>query len=195
MATSVTLVRHGETEWSRSGQHTGRTDIPLTDDGRMEAEHIGRALEGRHFNLVLTSPSQRAIETCALAGLGDQAAIEPDLHEWDYGEYEGITTAQIHETRPEWNLFRDGAPGGEDAAAIGARVDAVLARVLAHDGAAALFAHGHVLRVMGARWIGLPPEGAAKLALSTATLSVLGFERQTPVVSSWNLSPASLEAR
>lgn len=189
MATSVTLVRHGETAWSLSGQHTGRTDIPLTEHGREEAAEIGRALAGFEFDLVLTSPLQRAIETCALASLGASAEVDPDLREWDYGDYEGVTTASIHETRPDWNLFRDGVPGGEDAAAIGVRVDRVLERARACEGKVAFFAHGHVLRVLGARWVGLPPRDAALFGLTTGTVSVLGFERATPIIASWNLDP------
>ena len=188
MATSVTLVRHGETEWSRAGRHTGSTDLALTEAGCVEAERLGLALQGQRFDLVLTSPMARAVETATIAGFGKQAQVESDLLEWNYGEYEGITTAQIHETRPDWNLFRDGAPGGEDAVAIGARVDRVLEKVRSVEGTVALFAHGHVLRVLGARWVRLPPEDAALLALSTATISTLGYERETPVVSTWNMS-------
>src|SRR5918911_811134 len=182
----VVLVRHGETEWSRDGRHTGRTDIPLTDKGRRQAEKLGELLRDRSFSLVLTSPLQRASETCRLAGLGDVARPTDDLLEWDYGEYEGITTPQIRESRPGWLLWRDGCPAGEDAAAVGKRADRVLEQT-EHAGAdVALFAHGHVLRVITARWLGLPPDSGALFALSTATLSVLGYEREVRVIRLWN---------
>jgi probable phosphoglycerate mutase len=181
------LARHGETEWSRSGRHTGSTDLPLTDRGRDAARRLGEKLRGETFDLVLTSPLARARETCQLAGFGDQAVVTADLAEWDYGEYEGITTDEIRETRPGWQLFTDGAPGGERAAAVGARVDRVIGQVRALDGGRAIaFAHGHLLRVLGARWVELPPEGGAHLLLGTATLSVLGWDRETPAVQRWN---------
>jgi broad specificity phosphatase PhoE len=186
----VVLVRHGETEWSRSGQHTGTTDIPLTDAGRAQAERLRAELEGRDFARVLTSPLGRAMETCRLAGLADRAEVTDDLREWDYGEYEGITTPQIRERRPDWNLWRDGCPGGETADQVGARADRLIEPLRGLDGDAALFAHGHVLRVLAARWVGLPPEDGARLALSTATVSVLGWERETPVIRLWNRSVA-----
>jgi broad specificity phosphatase PhoE len=191
----VVLIRHGETEWSRDGRHTGRTDVPLTDGGRRQAEALGARVKGRRrFALVLTSPLQRARETCRLAGLGDQAEVTDDLLEWDYGEYEGITTARIRESRPGWYLWRDGCPGGEHAPDVGRRVDRVIATVrrvvYQHDGDAVLFAHGHVLRTLAARWIGLAPEAGGLLALSTATYSVLGFEREVPVIWTWNASRA-----
>jgi broad specificity phosphatase PhoE len=180
----IVLVRHGETEWSRDGRHTGRTDLPLTENGRRQAELLRGALAEWGFTQVLSSPLQRALETCRLAGLGDSAQTTDDLREWDYGEYEGITTAQIRESRPDWYLWRDGCPGGEQAADVGRRVDRVIASL--GEGDVALFAHGHVLRVLAARWIGLEPEAGALLALGTGTLSVLGYERETRVVTRWN---------
>jgi broad specificity phosphatase PhoE len=186
----IVLARHGETEWSRDLKHTGRTDIPLTDRGRAEAEHLGRALAGRSFARVLSSPLQRAVETCRLAGLGDQVELTDDLLEWDYGEYEGITTAEIRRERPDWYLWRDGCPGGETAADVGRRVDRVIAELRGVEGDAVLFAHGHVLRVLTARWLRLGPECGALFKLDTGTLSTLGFERETPVITRWN-SPVS----
>lgn len=180
----IVLVRHGETEWSRDGRHTGRTDLPLTENGRRQAELLRGALAEWGFAQVLSSPLQRALETCRLAGLGDSAKTTDDLREWDYGEYEGITTPQIRESRPDWYLWRDGCPGGEQAADVGRRVDRVIASLV--EGDVALFAHGHVLRVLAARWIGLEPEAGALLALGTGTLSVLGYERETRVVTRWN---------
>ena len=156
---NVFAIRHGETAWSLSGQHTGTTDIPLTDNGRRLAERMRPVLAEEAFALVLCSPMQRARETCELAGLGDKAVIDPDLAEWNYGEYEGLTPKQIHEVAPGWLIFRDGCPGGEAPEQVGARVDRVIARARAVDGDVALFAHGHVLRVLVARWIGLPAGG------------------------------------
>jgi probable phosphoglycerate mutase len=182
----VVLVRHGETAWSRSGRHTGRTDVPLTDAGVRNAELLAPRLERRHFAGVFTSPLSRAAETCRLAGLGEKAQVREELLEWDYGEYEGITTPQIRESRPDWYLWRDGCPGGEQPRDVGARADRVIAAIADADQDVALFAHGHILRVVAARWIGLGPEAGALLALNTATLSVLGFERETRVVRRWN---------
>jgi broad specificity phosphatase PhoE len=182
----VLLIRHGETEWSRSGRHTGRTDVPLTDLGRQQAELLGRRLRGRSFALVLTSPLGRARETCRLAGLGEGALLRDELREWDYGDYEGITTPEIRSGRPGWFLWRDGCPGGETAAEVGTRADRVVAELRAAGGDCAVFAHGHVLRVLAARWLGLPPEEGRLLGLSTATLSILGYERDTPVLWLWN---------
>jgi broad specificity phosphatase PhoE len=187
----IILARHGETEWSRDLKHTGaRTDIPLTDHGRAEGEKLGRALAGRLFARVLSSALQRAVETCRLAGLGDQVELTDDLLEWDYGEYEGITTAEIRRERADWNLWRDGCPGGETSADVGKRVDRVIAELRRLEGDAVLFAHGHVLRVLTARWLGLGPECGALFKLDTGTLSSLGFERETPVITHWN-SPVS----
>jgi probable phosphoglycerate mutase len=182
----IVLARHGETEWSKDGRHTGRTDIPLTENGRREALLLRDALKEWSFERVLSSPLQRALETCRLAGFGDRAQTTDDLLEWDYGEYEGITTPQIRESRPDWNLWRDGCPGGETAADVGRRVDRVLAELEGVEGDVAVFAHGHVLRVMAARWVSLPPESGALLALNTGTVSVLGYERETRVVRRWN---------
>jgi broad specificity phosphatase PhoE len=187
----VVLVRHGETEWSLDGRHTGVTDIPLTEHGRHQAEHLRDALAGRDFELVLTSPLERAMETCRLAGLGDQAERTTALLEWDYGEYEGITTKTIRESRPDWYLWRDGCPGGETAAEVGARLDPLVGRLASLGGDAALFAHGHVLRVLTARWLELGPESGALFALGTATLSTLGFERETRVITRWNAPVAA----
>jgi broad specificity phosphatase PhoE len=182
----VVLARHGETEWSRDLKHTGRTDIPLTDQGRAQAELLRPALAGYEFARVLSSPLQRALETCRLAGVGERVKVTDDLLEWDYGQYEGITTAEIREERPDWYLWRDGCPGGETAADVGARVDRVIAELRPLDGDAALFAHGHVLRVLTARWLGLGPENGALFKLDTGTLSSLGYERETPVITRWN---------
>jgi probable phosphoglycerate mutase len=180
----VVLVRHGATEWSESGQHTSTTDVPLTEAGREAARALGERLKGREFALVLTSPRARARDTAAIAGI--EAELEPDLVEVDYGEYEGRTTPEIRVERPGWTLWRDGSPGGETLAQAGARVDRVITRALAAEGDVALFAHGHILRVLAARWLGLPPERGASLALHTATLSELGFERETRVILRWN---------
>jgi broad specificity phosphatase PhoE len=182
----IVLARHGETEWSRDLRHTGRTDIPLTDKGRRQAEVLRHALAERSFARVVSSPLGRALETCRLAGLGEQAELSDDLLEWDYGEYEGITTAQIREERPGWYLWRDGCPGGETAAEVGRRVDRVVDALDGADGDAIVFAHGHVLRVLTARWLGLGPEKGALFKLDTGTLSVLGYERETRAITRWN---------
>jgi broad specificity phosphatase PhoE len=182
----IVLARHGETEWSKDGRHTGRTDIPLTEAGRRQALLLRDALGEWNFELVLSSPQERALETCRLAGLDDSAQTTDDLLEWDYGEYEGITTARIRESRPDWYLWRDGCPGGEQAEDVGRRVDRVIAALDGLEGDAALFAHGHVLRVLTARWLGLGPESGALFALGTGTLSVLGYERETRVIRRWN---------
>jgi len=182
----VYVIRHGETEWSLTGQHTGVTDIPLTDNGRAVARRLRPVLAEQTFQLVLTSPLRRARETCELAGLGARAAVEPDLHEWNYGEYEGLTSKQIHHKQPDWMLFRDGCPGGETPAQIGARVDRVIARVRGTAGDVVLFAHGHVFRVLVARWIGLPTDAGQHFLLDTATLNVLGYYEDAPAVKIWN---------
>ncbi len=182
----VVLVRHGETEWSRSGRHTGRTDVPLTEAGIRNAEMLAPRLQRRRFAAVFTSPLSRASETSRLAGLGEGAQVREALIEWDYGEYEGATTKQIREGRPGWLLWRDGCPGGEDARQVGARVDRLIDELRGLDGDSALFAHGHVLRALAARWIGLPPEAGGLLALSTGTISVLGHEREVAVIRLWN---------
>jgi broad specificity phosphatase PhoE len=189
----IVLVRHGETEWSKDGRHTGRTDIPLTENGRRQARALGQALSDWSFGRVLSSPLQRAVETCRLAGLGDLMETTDDLLEWDYGEYEGITTAEIRRARPDWYLWRDGCPGGERPEDVGRRADRVIAAIGDSDSDVALFAHGHVLRVIAARWLGLGPDGGALLALSTATISVLGYERETRVVRRWNAPVPGVE--
>jgi probable phosphoglycerate mutase len=186
MAPSVFLVRHGETEWSRSGQHTSSTDLPLLAAGESDAEAIGRRLRAHDLALVMTSPMMRARETARLAGLGDLVEVTEELHELGYGEYEGRTTPDIRRERPGWSIWTDGAPGGEPLAEAAARADRVIERVLTAGGDVALFAHGHILRIVGARWLGLPPEAAAGLALSTASLCTLGFERERRVIWLWN---------
>ena len=183
---AVLLVRHSETEWSLSGQHTSSTDLPLLAEGRPVAEALGRRLAGREFALVLSSPLARARETARLAGLGDVAEVTEDLFELGYGEYEGRTTAEVRKERPGWDLWKDGSPGGEPLAEAGARADRVIARAEAAGGDVALFAHGHILRILGARWLGLPPEAGGSLALSTASLSDLGYERERRVIWVWN---------
>jgi probable phosphoglycerate mutase len=185
-ADEVILVRHGATDWSTSGRHTGRTDIPLDDEGRAQAKALGERLVEWNFSLVLTSPLQRAQETCALAGLADRARVDADLAEWDYGDYEGLTTEQIRETRPGWTVFEGGVVDGETIDEVGARADRVIARLAAVDGAVALFSHGHMLRILGARWLGLPAVDGRLLGLDTATLSVLGHEHEARVVRRWN---------
>jgi probable phosphoglycerate mutase len=182
----LVLVRHGQTAWSVSGQHTSTTDLPLTEPGRAAAGRLRERLAGREFALVLSSPRSRALETARLAGFTPE--IEPDLVEVDYGDYEGRTTAEIREQRPDWTLWADGSPGGETLEAAGARADRVIARALAAGGDVAVFAHGHILRVLGARWIDLPPQQGGRFALDTAAVSELGFERETRVISAWNLT-------
>ena len=182
----LVLVRHGETEWSRDKKHTGRTDIPLTEKGEGEARAAAPLLEGFEFTRVVASPLSRALETCRLAGLGDRVGTDEDLLEWDYGEYEGITTAEIHETRPDWVLWRDGCPGGESPADVGARADAFLASVAGESGDVAVFGHGHMLRVITARWLELEAAAGARFVLGTATLSVLGWEHDWHTIRTWN---------
>ena len=184
----VYLVRHGETAWSLSGQHTGRTDLPLTARGEDQARALGKRLYGRHFAAVLTSPSQRAIRTCELAGFGAAAAIEPDLAEWDYGRYEGRRTADILTENPNWQLFRDGCPGGETPNEIGTRADRVVARLRAAGGDVLIFSSGHILRVLAARWLGLDPSGGRFYMLGTASLGMLGYEHNLtePAIRLWN---------
>jgi broad specificity phosphatase PhoE len=182
----IVLVRHGETEWSRSGKHTGSTDVPLTERGREQARALGEALRGRDFALVLTSPLRRALETCRLAGFGEQAEQKNELMEWDYGAYEGRTTPEVREERPGWTLWRDGVPEGETIDEVAERVDRLIGELRAADGDTLLFAHGHVLRVLTARWLGLEPAAGGLFALDPATLSTLGYERETPVIRLWN---------
>jgi probable phosphoglycerate mutase len=180
------LLRHAETKWTLSGQHTGRTDLPLTRAGRQRARELAPLLASRRFAAVLVSPLKRARETCELAGLSAHARSDPRLMEWDYGEYEGLTSAEIDAERPGWDLWRDGCPGGEDTAAVGRRVDEVIEMLYEIDGDVAIFAHGHVLRVLGARWIELDPVCGARLLLSTGAMSVLGQEHGTRALTSWN---------
>ena len=183
----VYLVRHGETEWARSGRHTGRTDIPLTDAGRSQAAAIGRRLAGHAFALVLTSPLSRAAETAAIAGFPD-ATRDPDLQEWDYGALEGRTSADIRDEMDYWSIWTGPWPGGESIDAVAARADHVLSRCLDPGvaGDTLLFAHGHLLRVLAARWLRQPPTGGSMFALGTATLGVLGWDKGNPVIESWN---------
>ena len=182
----VYLLRHGETEWSLNGQHTGVTDIPLTENGRMAARLLKPILAKLTFTLVLTSPLQRARETCELAGLGQFANVEPDLIEWNYGEYEGLKTEQIRLTRPGWSVFRDGCPGGESPEQVGARADRVITKVRTAAGNVALFGHGHFTRVLAARWINLSANYGENFLLDTATLNVLGYYRESPAFMIWN---------
>jgi broad specificity phosphatase PhoE len=185
MKSRMVLLRHGATEWSLSGQHTGRTDIPLLELGREQAKVAGTLLRGVTFAQVLTSPLQRASETCALAGFTGEP--DRDLLEWDYGDYEGRTTAEISVERPGWSLWTEGVIGGEGAADVGRRVDRVIERARQIEGDTLCVAHGHVLRVLTARWLGLPPVGGRLFALDTGTVSVLGWDHESPVVTHWNL--------
>jgi len=182
----ITLVRHGETEWSKAGKHTGRTDIPLTEVGEAAARRLADRLAGVEYAAVWTSPSLRARTTCTLAGFGKAAVVKDDLAEWDYGDYEGITTKEIRESRPSWFLFRDGCPNGEAAADVGARADRIIAGLRERHDNLLVFSSSHFLRVLAARWIGLPPEGGASFVLDTASISVVTYERDTPVIRRWN---------
>jgi broad specificity phosphatase PhoE len=189
MAEQIFLIRHGETQWSLTGQHTGRTDLPLTANGENRATQLRGRLQGIQFANVLTSPLQRARRTCELAGLGARARLEPDLQEWDYGDYEGRTTAEIRAQRPDWNVFLHGCPGGESVKQISRRADRVLAALPETDGPVALFSHGHILRVLAVRWVGLPVEAGRHFPLETASVSILGYEhhdRKAPVITLWN---------
>ena len=187
------LVRHGETEWSLSGAHTSRTDIPLTEHGRERAKELGSYLQGKGFDAVLTSPMQRARETCRIAGFGEQAVVDDGLREWDYGIYEGKTTKEIRASVPDWSVWKDPIIDGETVEHVGERADGVIARALAaaeatgaKQGRVALFAHAHILRILAARWVGLEARDGSLLALGTGSLSVLGWERETRVISHWN---------
>jgi probable phosphoglycerate mutase len=179
-------IRHGETAWSLSGQHTGTTDIPLTNNGRRHAKRLRPVLAKETFALVLVSPLQRARETCKLSGLDDKAVVDQDLLEWNYGKYEGLTPAQIHEMAPGWLIFRDGCPGGEAPEQVGVRADRVIMRARGAEGDVALFSHGHLLRVLVARWLGLPVGAGQHFLLDTGTLSVLGDYYGIPAVRVWN---------
>jgi len=180
------VIRHGATEWSRSGQHTGHTDIPLLPDGEAQARATGELLADHEFALVLTSPLQRARRTCELVGLADQAEVEPNLIEWDYGDYEGITSAEIHQTVPGWTVWTGAVPGGETIDQVAARADAVIERALATDGDTIVFAHGHILRLLTARWCELEPAEGRRFVLDPATLCVLGWEHESRVILQWN---------
>jgi broad specificity phosphatase PhoE len=183
----IVLVRHAATSWSRSGRHTGRTDIPLDDDGVRDAKALESRLAGLDPARVLVSPLIRAIATCELAGLAANAEVDPTLMEWDYGDYEGMTTADIRLERPDWNVFVDGCPGGEDAAAVGQRADTVLERVLADAySPIVIFGHAHSLRVFVARWLGLDPTAGRHFSLNPCSVSILGYEREDRVISRWN---------
>lgn len=189
---TVTLIRHGETEWTVARRHTGRTDVPLTEAGRQQAKLLGARLAGRSFDLVLTSPLSRAAETCQLAGLGDAAVARDELMEWDYGAYDGRTSAEIRQDRPGWLLWTDGVPDGETAEQVAARVDRVIIEIQAMSGAVAVFAHGHLLRVFGARWVDQGPAFGGHLMLGTAALCELGWEHGVPAITVWNHSHLNL---
>jgi probable phosphoglycerate mutase len=190
----IWLVRHGQTAWSLTGQHTGRTNVPLTPAGRRQAEALGRHLAGRSFTLVLTSPLDRARETCRLAGYGMVVQVMDELREWDYGIYEGRTTAAIRAVEPHWSIWTSPVPEGESVDQVGARARRVIDRALAAGGDVGLFGHGHLLRILTACWIGRPPSDGRLFALATASISILGWERETRVIQRWNLAvPASLE--
>ena len=187
----IALVRHGETEWSRDGRHTGTTDIPLTDHGREQARAAAPLVAALGVERVRCSPLQRARDTLALLDLPLEPVIDPDLVEWDYGAYEGITTREIRETVPDWTVWFGGCPDGETPEQVAARVDRVIAAARAADGTTLVVAHGHVLRVLTARWLGLPPQDGRLFRLDTATVSLLGWERETPVILSWNVGGAT----
>ena len=182
----ITLIRHGETDWSRTLRHTGRTDVPLTDAGRNEARSLAARLAEQEFTRVLVSPLARALETCELAGLGEGAERRDELVELDYGDYEGLTTAHIRETVPGWTVWSHGSPGGETVEDAGTRVDPIVAELAAAEGDVAVVAHGHLLRILGARWLDQPAAFGARMALATGTLSVLGWEREIRCLRGWN---------
>ena len=187
MADRLTVVRHGETEWSLSGQHTSHTDLPLTEEGRDQARRDADALAGVGYSLVLCSPLLRARETCRLCGFEAAAQLTDDLREWDYGDYEGLTSVEIRERDPGWDLWTQGCPGGESPAEVGARVDRLLARVAASEGEVLAFAHGHILRVVAARWCEMQVAAGARFALVTAGIGVLGHEHDTQVLERWSI--------
>jgi broad specificity phosphatase PhoE len=189
MASSAYIIRHGDTAWSKSGRHTGRTEIPLSEEGEQRASWLAPRLSAVKFTQVLSSPRQRARMTCALSGLGAEAALDPDLAEWDYGDYEGLTSAEILMLRPGWNLFRDGCPGGESPEQVSARADRLVSRVRAWQGDVALFSHGHFGRVIATRWVGLPVGDGEFLLLDPASISILAYEHgnpAAPVIALWN---------
>lgn len=191
----VWLFRHGATEWSETGQHTGRTDIPLTDAGKSRAKAIGRRLKGRPFSLVLSSPLVRAVETCQLAGYGEDVQLTDDLMEWDYGDYEGCRTVDIQKERPGWSLWSEGVPNGETVEQVGRRAGKVLERAASVDGDVALFSHGHMLRVLSACWLGQSPTDGQLFALGTAAVCVLGYEHDYHVIRRWNESSHLVEVK
>ena len=188
----IYLVRHGETEWSASGRHTGRTDIPLTASGEKAARHIADRLTGLTFSMIWSSPSQRARKTCTLAGFGSLAVTKDNLAEWDYGAYEGLTTKEILAERPGWSLFRDGCPQGESAANVGTRADTIIGELRQINGRVLMFSSSHFLRVLAARWLNLPPENGTLFILDTTSVSVLGYEHNLaePVIRRWNQGPS-----
>lgn len=189
MSLNLYLIRHGQTEWSLSGQHTGQTDLPLTREGEIQASQLAAILGGVEFSEILTSPLQRARRTCELAGLDNRSRIEPDLVEWNYGAYEGLTSKEIEQNHPDWNLFRDGVPNGESPIEVSQRADRLIDRLTALAGNVALFSHGHFFCALATRWIGLPILAAANLELSTSSLSILSYATHhpdTPVISGWN---------
>jgi probable phosphoglycerate mutase len=190
-APAVTLVRHGDTEWSMSGRHTGWTDIPLVESGRRQAERLGARLATRSYSLVLSSPLSRALETCRLTGFGDVVTTDPDLREWNYGDLEGLTSDEIRSMYPGWTIWSGPVPGGETADDVAARADRVIAAALSSPGDVAIFAHGHLLRVLAARWLGLAAADGALFELGTATLSRLGWERERRVIELWNEPPST----
>ena len=182
----VYLIRHGETEWARNGRHTGRTDIPLTDTGRTQAGFLLPIFDEVAFSHILSSPLKRALETARLAGVGNRVELVPDLMEWDYGDYEGITSSQIHEKVPDWSVWTHPCPNGETIDQVATRADRVIARVRAQEGNTALFSHGHLLRVLAARWLGFEPAYGKYFMLGTSTLSILAYEGSTPAIKTWN---------
>jgi broad specificity phosphatase PhoE len=196
MLSQLFFIRHGDTAWSKSGQHTGRTDISLSAEGEEHARRLAECLGGLAFSRVFVSPRQRARRTCELAGLGARAEVEPDLREWDYGDYEGRRSVEIHEERPDWNLFRDGCPGGESPAQISDRADRLLVRLRSLEGTVALVSHGHFGRVLAVRWIGLPALDGQSFDLDPASVSILGYDHGRPlhpVISRWNATPGPWE--
>jgi probable phosphoglycerate mutase len=186
LAERIFIVRHGETEWSAAGRHTSHTDLPLTDVGRRRAQQLGPELGGESFDLVMSSPLLRARETCELAGFGPRVELCEDLHEWDYGRYEGLTSPQIREQDPAWSLWTDGCPDGESPAQVAARADRVLSRVSSVQGNVLAFAHGHILRMLTARWLQMEAAAGARFKLAPAAVSILGHERETQVIERWN---------
>jgi broad specificity phosphatase PhoE len=182
----IYLIRHGATEWSKSGRHTGRTDIGLTAQGRSDASRVGPLLASVKFQRVLVSSSSRAVDTARLAGFRDQIETDPNLLEWDYGDYEGVASPEIRQTVPGWTVWTHPCPNGETAEQVGARADSILRKIASNEGPVALFSHGHILRVLAARWLGLPPTGGRMFELTTASISRLGMEHESKVIQVWN---------